>query len=82
MVICLDREAPEKSRICSLRRLRMVMYIYIDSMIWNEIHTRGAQKHNFELVGWYIGEVPAGRFLFVLLCVNCPLRMGVKADKM
>ena len=51
-------------------------------MIWNKIHTRGAQKHNFELVGWYIGEVPDGRFLFVLLCVNCPLRMGVKADKM
>ena len=51
-------------------------------MIWNKIHTRGAQKHNFELVEWYIGEVPAGRFLFVLLCVNCPLHMGVKADKM
>lgn len=34
-------------------------------MIWNEIQTRGAQKHNFELVGWYIGGryLPADSFL-------------------
>ena len=51
-------------------------------MIWNEIQTRGAQKHNFELVGWYIGGGTCRQIPFCVVMRQLPLRMGVKADKM